>query len=264
MFRASYTAAKSGLVPSAPSVRREVRGSFAERYAAVAEIMERQPEAMLPVTRSAIDKARKAVSQHQIWIDKRLVPEAKGDFRIGAALYGAIKGRRDAVESARRSVYAVAAMLTSCVTEPLLTGLGSAGYMMIARAGETPVLLDFSAAAPGRGASDHVNEAETTETQKPRSVRPPRPDNQPPHDAADYYHPPPAPYPPASQLYRALLADSEKGSQQATIVEMRLTEGSSLVSPQRPASSCSTARSALSVSGSVGRAGTASPWGEPA
>ena len=37
--------------------------------------------------KSAIDKARKAVSQHQIWLDKRLVPEAKGDFRIGAALY---------------------------------------------------------------------------------------------------------------------------------------------------------------------------------
>ncbi|MDX3661184.1 gamma-glutamyltransferase [Streptomyces sp. ID05-26A] len=46
---------------------------------------------------------------------------------------------------------AVAAMLTSCVTEPLLTGLGSAGYMMIAPVGETPVLLDFSAVAPGRG-----------------------------------------------------------------------------------------------------------------
>ncbi|GLY46702.1 gamma-glutamyltransferase [Lentzea sp. NBRC 102530] len=46
---------------------------------------------------------------------------------------------------------AVAAMLTSCVTEPLLTGLGSAGYMMIAPAGETPVLLDFSAVAPGSG-----------------------------------------------------------------------------------------------------------------
>ncbi|WP_223165401.1 gamma-glutamyltransferase [Lentzea indica] len=45
---------------------------------------------------------------------------------------------------------AVAAMLTSCVTEPLLTGLGAAGYMMIAPAGETPVLLDFSAEAPGR------------------------------------------------------------------------------------------------------------------
>ncbi|ANZ41951.1 hypothetical protein BBK82_44480 [Lentzea guizhouensis] len=47
---------------------------------------------------------------------------------------------------------AVAAMLTSCVTEPLLTGLGAAGYMMIAPAGKTPVLLDFSAQAPGRGA----------------------------------------------------------------------------------------------------------------
>ena len=46
---------------------------------------------------------------------------------------------------------AVAAMLTSCVTEPLLTGLGAAGYMMIAPAGESPVLLDFSAEAPGRG-----------------------------------------------------------------------------------------------------------------
>jgi gamma-glutamyltranspeptidase/glutathione hydrolase len=46
---------------------------------------------------------------------------------------------------------AVAAMLASCVTEPLLTGLGAAGYMMIAPAGEAPVLLDFSAEAPGRG-----------------------------------------------------------------------------------------------------------------
>lgn len=47
---------------------------------------------------------------------------------------------------------AVAAMLTSCVTEPLLTGLGAAGYMLVAPAGESPVLLDFSAEAPGRGA----------------------------------------------------------------------------------------------------------------
>ncbi len=48
---------------------------------------------------------------------------------------------------------AVAAMLTSCVTEPLLTGLGAAGYMLIAPAGKAPVLLDFSAEAPGRGAA---------------------------------------------------------------------------------------------------------------
>ena len=37
--------------------------------------------------KAVIDKARKAISQHQIWLDKRLVPEAKGDFRIGATLY---------------------------------------------------------------------------------------------------------------------------------------------------------------------------------
>ena len=37
--------------------------------------------------KSVIDKARKAISQHQIWLDKKLVPEAKGDFRIGATLY---------------------------------------------------------------------------------------------------------------------------------------------------------------------------------
>ncbi|MGY3682832.1 hypothetical protein ACVWXU_006455 [Streptomyces sp. TE33382] len=44
---------------------------------------------------------------------------------------------------------------------------------------------------------------------------------------------------------------------------IRVTEGSSLVSPQRPASSCSTACSALSVSGSAGRVGMVSPWGGP-
>src|SRR4029078_4103612 len=37
--------------------------------------------------RASLAKARSAVSQHQIWIDKRLLPESKGDFRLGAALY---------------------------------------------------------------------------------------------------------------------------------------------------------------------------------
>jgi len=45
------------------------------------------PEDEQAQLKSAIDKARKAVSQHQIWLDKRLVPEARGDFRIGATLY---------------------------------------------------------------------------------------------------------------------------------------------------------------------------------
>lgn len=37
--------------------------------------------------KSAMATARAAVSQHQAWLEKVLVPEAKGDFRLGAALY---------------------------------------------------------------------------------------------------------------------------------------------------------------------------------
>ena len=45
---------------------------------------------------------------------------------------------------------AVAAMLTSFVAEPLLTGLGAGGYMLVAGAGERPALLDFFVQAPSR------------------------------------------------------------------------------------------------------------------
>jgi len=45
---------------------------------------------------------------------------------------------------------AVASMLTSFVTEPLLTGLGGGGYMLVAGGGREPVLLDFFVEAPGR------------------------------------------------------------------------------------------------------------------
>jgi uncharacterized protein (DUF885 family) len=37
--------------------------------------------------RASVARARSAISQHQIWLDKRLTPEAKGEFRLGAALY---------------------------------------------------------------------------------------------------------------------------------------------------------------------------------
>jgi gamma-glutamyltranspeptidase/glutathione hydrolase len=42
-------------------------------------------------------------------------------------------------------------MLASFVAEPLLTGLGAGGYMLVAGAGEEPALLDFFVAAPGQG-----------------------------------------------------------------------------------------------------------------
>jgi gamma-glutamyltranspeptidase / glutathione hydrolase len=46
---------------------------------------------------------------------------------------------------------ALGAMFTSFVAEPLLTGLGAGGYMLVAPPGEPPVLLDFFVEAPGRG-----------------------------------------------------------------------------------------------------------------
>ncbi len=44
----------------------------------------------------------------------------------------------------------VAAMLTSFVTESLLTGLGAGGYMLVAGGGVRPTLLDFFVQAPTR------------------------------------------------------------------------------------------------------------------
>jgi uncharacterized protein (DUF885 family) len=37
--------------------------------------------------KSAIERARTAVAQQQIWLEKRLLPEAKGEFRLGAERY---------------------------------------------------------------------------------------------------------------------------------------------------------------------------------
>ena len=46
---------------------------------------------------------------------------------------------------------ALAAMFMSFVCEPMLTGLGAGGYMLVAPPGADPVLLDFFVEAPGRG-----------------------------------------------------------------------------------------------------------------
>jgi gamma-glutamyltranspeptidase/glutathione hydrolase len=47
---------------------------------------------------------------------------------------------------------AIGAMLASFACEPLLTGLGAGGYMLVVAPGQAPVLLDFFVAAPGAGA----------------------------------------------------------------------------------------------------------------
>jgi gamma-glutamyltranspeptidase / glutathione hydrolase len=48
----------------------------------------------------------------------------------------------------------VAAMLTSFVAEPLLTGLGAGGYMLVAGGGQEPALLDFFVQAPSDPRAD--------------------------------------------------------------------------------------------------------------
>jgi gamma-glutamyltranspeptidase/glutathione hydrolase len=46
---------------------------------------------------------------------------------------------------------AIGAMLASFACEPLLTGLGAGGYMLVVAPGREPVLLDFFVGVPGRG-----------------------------------------------------------------------------------------------------------------
>ena len=47
---------------------------------------------------------------------------------------------------------ALGAMLASFACEPLLTGLGAGGYMLVVAPDGEPALLDFFVEAPGRGA----------------------------------------------------------------------------------------------------------------
>lgn len=39
--------------------------------------------------KSAVAQARSAIAQHQIWLEKKLLPAAKGNYRLGATLYDA-------------------------------------------------------------------------------------------------------------------------------------------------------------------------------
>src|SRR3954467_118833 len=71
---------------------------------------------------------------------------AAGHPLTAAAGADALRAGGNAVDAA------LAALLTSFVTEPLLTGLGAGGYMLVAPPHQSPVLLDFMVEAPGREA----------------------------------------------------------------------------------------------------------------
>ncbi|MET0232678.1 MAG: DUF885 family protein, partial [Rhodanobacteraceae bacterium] len=81
------------------------------------------PDADRQKLEAAVAALRKAVDENQTWLDKTLVPNAKGDFRIGEKLYDAklafalnspltrqeIRKRADeALESTRNQMYAIA------------------------------------------------------------------------------------------------------------------------------------------------------------
>jgi uncharacterized protein (DUF885 family) len=81
------------------------------------------PEADQTRIKGVISKARSAVTQHGIWLDKRLLPEAKGEFRMGATQFDAklkfalastltrqeIRGRaEDALANTRIEMYNIA------------------------------------------------------------------------------------------------------------------------------------------------------------
>jgi len=70
---------------------------------------------------------------------------AAGHPLTAAAGADALRDGGNAVDAA------IAAMLTSWVAEPLLTGPGAGGYMLVAPPGGEPVLLDFFVEAPGHG-----------------------------------------------------------------------------------------------------------------
>ncbi|HYM44837.1 MAG TPA: gamma-glutamyltransferase, partial [Solirubrobacteraceae bacterium] len=58
---------------------------------------------------------------------------------------------------------AVGAMLTSFAAEPLLTGLGAGGHMLVAGGGEAPTLLDFFVQAPPRPVDGSAAELEAVD-----------------------------------------------------------------------------------------------------
>jgi gamma-glutamyltranspeptidase/glutathione hydrolase len=85
--------------------------------------------------------------------------------QLGVIAAGHPETARAGAEVLRRGGNAVdaalGAMLASFACEPLLTGLGAGGYMLVVAPGERPVLLDFFVEAPGRGV-DASSRAELT------------------------------------------------------------------------------------------------------
>lgn len=71
----------------AETVAKQNAGILSIVDAFIAPHLQELPEADRKRTEAAIDGLKKAVAEQQTWLDKTLVPQAKGDFRIGEKLY---------------------------------------------------------------------------------------------------------------------------------------------------------------------------------
>jgi len=71
----------------AETVARQNAGILSIVETFIAPNLKDLPEADRQQAEAAIDGLKKAVAEHQAWLDKTLVPNAKGDFRIGQTLY---------------------------------------------------------------------------------------------------------------------------------------------------------------------------------
>src|SRR4051794_32499314 len=88
------------------------------------------------------------------------MPDASNRGVVAAGHHLTARAGADVLHAGGNAVdAAIAAMLTSFVAEPLLTGLGAGGYMLVAEPNGERAVLDFSVEASGRGADpDHREE----------------------------------------------------------------------------------------------------------
>ncbi|HET9049250.1 MAG TPA: DUF885 domain-containing protein [Chiayiivirga sp.] len=72
---------------SAKTVAKQNQGILSIVNTFIVPHLDELPEADAARTRAAIETLKKAVAEQQEWLDKTLVPNAKGDFRVGAEIY---------------------------------------------------------------------------------------------------------------------------------------------------------------------------------
>ncbi len=112
----------------------------------------REPAGEPRVRRTAPERRPARVSAGEVEVPE-FIPRFYDRGVVAAGHPLTARAGADALRAGGNAVdAAIAAMLTSFVAEPLLTGLGAGGYMLVVPRSGEPVLLDFFVAAPGRGA----------------------------------------------------------------------------------------------------------------